>query len=786
MFRNYLKIAWRSLWKHKLFSFINIFGLALSFAVCLLVMLQLKDDFSYDLFHPHPARTYRILSHIIESKNNKQYELASTPLPLKADLAEHINEVEDAVQLYPAIKEKATFEGKKLYINGAFTDPSFFKVLGFQLSSGNEKDALAVTNGIILSKATALKFFGNINPVGKVLDFESLGLFQVTGVLKEAPGKSHINFDVYASSFALQQLEKIKTLPEREHNWNTMNDSYTYVLVKGNISKGSLNKLLYQIAQKAELKSAEGKINFTAQPLSSITPGTDGVYNEIGRGTVWAKVLTVAGIGLIILLAACFNYTNLTIARALTRAKEVGIRKVAGARRFQIFAQYIVESVLIAMLAFALACIGLLQFKTGLQFDLSLFAMAVLFTLITGICAGAFPAWMLSSFKPVQVLKSVSTQKLFGNVSLQKGLLIFQFSLSLLIIIFLSAYYQQFSYVQALDPGFASKNILTIPIPGNDKIFANEVSRIHGVENISRISDDFGMRGTGSMQLFKDKPGNQQGVLCEFYFADAAAIPVHKLQIMLGSNFPGNEAGTREQYILINQRAVNVLGFKNAASAVGKTVWLNDSTNVEIKGVLRDFYDKGAARYINPLVLRNKAGAFNYMNVLVNAAAENNIIQQLSFVWKKINPHTPFEYEWLDKKIADREDQSDAYATMGFLAFITVTIAALGLLGLVVYTVETRQKEISIRKIVGANVKQLMFLLSKGFLKLLLISGLIAMPTGYLLSTMFLQNFANRVSFGIGSLLLCLIFLLMIGLVTILSNTYKAAIANPVKNLRTE
>ena len=288
------------------------------------------------------------------------------------------------------------------------------------------------------------------------------------------------------------------------------------------------------------------------------------------------------------------------------------------------------------------------------------------------------------------------------------------------------------------------------------------------------------------MQLFKDKPGNQQGVLCEFYFADAAAIPVHKLQIILGSNFPGNEAGTREQYILINQRAVNVLGFKNTASAVGKTVWLNDSTNVEIKGVLRDFYDKGAARYINPLVLRNKAGAFNYMNVLVNAAAENNIIQQLSFVWKKINPHTPFEYEWLDKKIADREDQSDAYATMGFLAFITVTIAALGLLGLVVYTVETRQKEISIRKIVGANVKQLMFLLSKGFLKLLLISGLIAMPTGYLLSTMFLQNFANRVSFGIGSLLLCLIFLLMIGLVTILSNTYKAAIANPVKNLRTE
>ncbi len=786
MFRNYLKIAWRSLWKHKLFSFINIFGLALSLAVCMLVIIQLKDDLSYDLFHPYPQRTYRVLSDVVENKNNKQYELASTPLPLKADIAQHADEVEDAVQLYPAIKEKANFEGKKLYVNGTFTDPSFFKVFGFQLEDGNEKDALAVTNGIVLTKATALKFFGNTNPLGKILDFETLGLFQVTGVLKDPPGKSHIDFDAYASSLAVQQLEKTKALPEREHNWNTMNNSYTYVLVKDNTSRSNLNKLLSQIAQKPELKSPEGKIGFTAQPLSSITPGTDGIYNEIGSGIVWAKVLTVVGIGLIILLAACFNYTNLTIARALTRAKEVGIRKVSGASRLQVFTQYIIESVLIAVLAFVFACVGLMQFKPGLQFDPSLFALAVLFTLATGIFAGAFPAWILSSFKPVQVLKSISTQKLFGNVSLQKGLLIFQFSLSLLIVIFLSAYYQQFTYVHAIDPGFASKNILTIPIAGNDEVFANEVSRINGVENISRTSEDFGMRGSGAIQVFKDKPTSQQGVLCEYYFADAATIPIHGLKIISGSNFPNDEAAAREQYLIINEKATGVLGFKNASSAIGKTVWLNDSTNVEIKGVLKDFYDKGAARYINPLILRNKPSACNYMNILVSAAAKNNIVQQVSSVWKKINPHTSFEYEWLDKKIANREDQSDAYTAMGFLAFITISIAVLGLLGLVIYTVETRQKEISIRKIIGANVNQLMFLLSKGFLKLLLISGLIAMPIGYLLSFMFLQNFANRVPFGVGSLLLCFILLLLIGLVTILSNTYKAAISNPVENLRTE
>ena len=786
MIKNYIKISLRNLWKHKLFSFINIFGLALSLSVCMLVMIQLKDDLSYDLFHPFPERTYRVLSDINENKNNRQFELASTPLPLKNEIAQHTDEVEDVVQLYPAIKEKATYEGKKLYINGAFTDSSFFKIFGFQLSAGSEKKALAVPNGIILSETTAKKFFGDKNPIGKVLNFETLGLFQVTGVLKTPPGKSHIDFDAYASSLDIPQLEKANILPGREHNWNTMNDSYTYVLLKKNTSESSLNKLLRQIAQKPELNSRDGKINFTTQSLSSITPGTDGIYNEIGKGTVWAKVLTIAGVALIILLAACFNYTNLTIARALTRAKEVGIRKVVGATRFQVFTQYIIESVLIALLAFILSCIGLMQFDPGLQFDPLLFGIAVGFTLITGIAAGAFPAWILSSFKPVRVLKSISTQKLFGNLSLQKGLLIFQFSLSLLIIIFLSAYYQQFTYVEALDPGFISKNIITIPVSGNEEVFANEVSRINGVENISRTSEDFGMRGSGSIQVFKDKPANQQGVQCEYYFADAASIPLHGLKIISGSNLPDNEPGNQEKFILINEKAAKVLGYTNVASAPGQTVWLNDSTQVAIRGVLKDFYDKGAARYINPLIVRSKPGAFNYMNILVSASAKNNIVKQVSTVWKKINPHTPFEYQWLDKKIANREDQSDTYAIMGYLAFITISIATLGLLGLVIYTVETRQKEISIRKIIGANVKQLMFLLSKSFLKLLVISGLIAMPIGYFLSYMFLQNFANRVPFGILSLLLCFVFLLSIGMVTILSNTYKAANENPVKNLRME
>ncbi|MEO5893258.1 MAG: FtsX-like permease family protein [Ferruginibacter sp.] len=786
MLKNYFKIAWRNLWKHKLFSFINIFGLALSLSVCMVVMVQVKEDLSYDLFHPHPDRTYRVISGVIESKNNNQYQLASTPLPLQNELSRQTDLVEASVQLYPALKEKAGYGEKELYINGAFTDPSFFKVFGFKLSSGNEQTALAIPNGIVLSSETAFKFFGKNDPVGKILSFSKLGSFQVTGVLEKPLGKSHIDFDAYASSLTLSQLEKSKALPERQNNWSTLNDAYTYVLLKKNIPAKSLNALLGQISLNPALRSDAGKVSFTSQPLSSITPGTDGIYNQIGRGTVWAKLLTVVSVGFIILLAACFNYTNLTIARALTRAKEVGIRKVSGATRGHIFLQYIIEAVLIAVLALAFACVLLLQFKADFHFNGQLLIAAAVFTVVTGVLAGAFPAWILSAFKPVHVLKTVLTQRLFGNLSLQKGLMIFQFTLSLVVLIFLSAYYSQFSFLETLNPGFNSKNILTIPLPGKAKIFSNEIARISGVERISRSSENFGMRGDGSIPVFLDKPVNGQGIFNEFYFVDAAAIPVHQLQIIAGTNFSADEEYEKEKFILINERSVGVLGLKNPVAAIGKMLWLNDTTKVEVRGIIKDFYDKGAARNINPLILRNRDDAFNYLNIQVSAADKEGVVKKISSVWDILNPDTPFAYEWLDKKIAQREDQSDAYSTLGFLAFITISIASLGLLGLVIYTVETRQKEISIRKVIGASSQQLMFLLSKGFLKLLLIAGLIALPLGYIVSWFFLQNFANRVPFGIGSLLLSFLFLMGIGLATILSNTYQVAVANPVKNLRTE
>lgn len=786
MFRNYFKTAWRNLKRHKLFSFINVFGLALSLVVCLLVMIQVEDDLGYDKFHPYPHRTYRIISEITENKGHKKYELASTPLPLRNELARQESIIKHAVDIYPALKSSVTFEGKKLPVNAAFADPAFFKVFGFKLSSGSEADALAKANSIVLSYETSEKFFGKTDPIGKVIDCGRFGLFQVTGVMAGPGGKSHLDFDAYASAFALDRLEKNNVLPSLHNNWNSLNYGYTYVVVKDGVNSKSLNNLLQHIAQQPQLKSTEGSVNFVSQPLLKITPGNDALYNEIAGGTVWSKVLTIVGIGFIILLAACFNYTNLTIARALTRAKEVGVRKVSGATRLQIFTQYIIESFVIAFIALALAFCFLPIAKPGVHFTLKLIGLVSLFTCITALGAGAFPAWILSAFKPVTVLKSVSTQKLFGNVSLQKGLMVFQFSISILVIAFLAVYYRQFNYLETVNPGFASANIITLPATANDQVFINGIQQISGVERICRMSDDFGIRGTGSMQVYLRKPVNGQGILADYYFADAGTVPLHQLRLIAGTNFNADESFNTEKYILINEKAATTFGFKEASGAVNKTVWLNDSTQVEIKGVLANFYDKGSARNINPLIVRNKSDGFNYINILVNERSKQTALTQIAAVWKNLNPHMNFEYQWLDEKIADREDQGNTYAQMGFLALITITIASLGLLGLVIYTVETRQKEISIRKVIGAEVMQIVYMLSKSFITLLFIAGLITLPIAFLLSDMFLRNFPNRVIVGAGTLLSGFLLLLLIGLITILSNTYKASIVNPVKNLRTE
>src|SRR5882724_3403204 len=350
MILNYIKIGYRSLMRNRLVSFINIFGLGLSMSVGMMEMVIIQDALSYDRFHPFPDRTYRVISNY-NKKTGEQWKLASSPFPLYNSLKADTAEIEDAVNLYPAFNGTAHWGGKELGLNGAFTEPSFFNIFGFRLASGNPATALKDPSGIVLSKATAEKFFGNADPMGKVIALDHKGSFVVTGVLADPPGKSQIGYDAYASATAIPQLVLNRQFPDRAMDWGDCRVAYTYVLMKKQAGVNMLGGQVNAIAAAINRTDKNGRLSFITQPIEKIRPGDSDIYNDTGGGTTWTKLWTGIIVALLVLFAACFNYTNLTVARALTRAKEVGIRKIVGARRYQIFLQYITESVVQAFLA---------------------------------------------------------------------------------------------------------------------------------------------------------------------------------------------------------------------------------------------------------------------------------------------------------------------------------------------------------------------------------------------------------------------------------------------------
>lgn len=791
MLKNYLIITLRNILRHKLFFFINIFGLSTSMTICLIALMAVKDQMGYDTFHPQADRTYRITTEMVQA-NGDHFQLASSPLPLSAILQQEYSLAEHTVRLYPTLQGKASNSGKQLDLKGTFTDATFFAVFGFPMEKGDAKTALTAPNSIVLSKETANKFFGSTEPIGQVISIKELGDFQVTGVLAEAPGKSHISFEAFASMSSVPLLEKSGKLTNKLSQWHSVMQGYTYVTLKEPASKGKLTEALDQIsARLAEQTDAENttELYFEAQALSNITPGYD-LYNEIGRGFTWKMVAGVISISFIILLSACFNYTNLSIARSLTRAKEVGIRKVAGAFRYQIFMQFILEAIVISLLSLGTACLLLMVIIDYTPFgpetppDKYMFLYFLVFSLFAGLLAGSLPAWVLSSFLPVRALKNLTTIKLFGSVNLRKSLIVAQFVMSLVITIFLMVTYRQFNYMTHADYGFSSKDILTIPLQGiSYTLLSSELSKVNGVERISATSTNLGRDVTGNMEV-KVEPGSNP-VQLGYYAVDANFIDNMRLQLLAGHTFPATASPT-EKSIIINERVLASLGIKTPVEAIGRLLWMNDSSQVQIAGVLKDFHYQPLSNPIGTMALYYNPEAYNYIHVKVAHTHSPLLIQQLEQAWKKINPSQPFTYSWFEKDLNERRGAWDLISTLGFLAFVAITIACLGLLGMVTFTAETHQKEISIRKVMGASVWDLVVLLSKSFVILLLVAGLIALPLGYLSGTIFLYNFAYRVDIGAEVLLISFMGLLAIGLLAIGTQTYRVAAANPSDILRNE
>lgn len=798
MLKSYFKVALRSFSRNKLVTFINIFGLGLAMTIGMIVLIRMQFELGFDTFHPERNNIFRITTEF-ERKSGEKWKMATTSLPLRQHIEEHFQDVKAVLNIYPAISSKVTTMGKELYLHAAFTDPHFFDVFGFRLKAGSRHTSLKEPNSIVLSKATAERFFGTEDPINQKIILENEEPLIVTGVLEEPAGKSQLNYDAYVSSSSIPMMENNGTLDPKSNDWFSFNAAYTFVLLPSGIGASGLAYELEQLSKDLDKRNTEGKVSFKTQALSKINPSWRELSNEMPGVSPWTKIIVEIGVALLILAAACFNYTNLTIARAMTRAKEVGVRKVSGAGRWDVFVQYIVEAIALSLLALAFAwfimvfIIRFAPFNDGYEFipsafrySLSFFVKTFLFALAAGLFAGLVPAWILSAFKPLRVLKNLSTAKIGGKINLQKTLIVFQYSLSLTIIIFLLTFYKQFSFMGSAEPGYKKDNVVVIALNGiKAELAKQKITEVAGVQSAGAMSGALSKRFNGMTHVVWLKEP-KDGIRLNYYFADAAFMKGMDFQFKAGSNFSVNP-GDDNSDIIINEEAAKSLGFRSDAEALGQRIWINDSTRWQIRAVINNFSYENLAIPVRPIAFRTAPESYNFVYAVVEPGVDKSSIpNNIQAALKSIAPSYKTMPTWFEDDIEQSYSQSATISLLGYLAFMATAIASLGLLGLVIHHIQTRRKEISIRKIIGASERQLILLLSRRFVKLLLVAGVIAVPLGYIMSHLFLRNFVNRIQDTLLWPLLCFVFLLGIGLATIISQTYKAATANPGKDLRTE
>jgi putative ABC transport system permease protein len=801
MLSNYLTIALRNLLKNRLFSAINIFGLALSMSLGLFILLLIRDAYRYDTFHPNSERVYRINTEAI-SQDGNSYPFASSPFPVGAALAQGFSQVEETLRLVRNLNGEVTGGGKILRVSGLFAEPSFFRMFGFSMLEGNAATALNEPFSIVLTEKSADKFFPRESALGKTLEIRGYGAFKVTGVLAAFPGKTHLEFEALASAASIPALEKSEVMLKISDDWHDYYSTYTFVRLRPGSSVAQTEAALAAIS-KAEfankiLKNRDAEYRYFLQPLSKITPGPV-LSNSMGRGLPTMMLWFLSALGAIVMLSACFNYTNLTLARALVRAREIGIRKVVGASRWQVAGQLLGEGVVTAMLSLGIGWLLMKLVQPGfnslsftelidisVQEDWVSALWFVGFAIAVGLVAGALPALAMSKISPSSLLRRLEGIRFFRRVGLRKTLLVAQFTVSLVFIIVVTVISKQMGHVMSMDYGFRTSQILNVQLQGQspEKIIP-VLSALPGVERISAASHNMG--------TFEDMSDDVRGsseaepAAVREYFTDRNFAENMGLTFVAGENFPENTAAGSESFLVVNEKFLEKFKLGSPSEAIGKQMIIGDSTRLTLRGVVKDFLFRPATYALEPLMLRNDPGRWQILNVKIAAGDPTATLVALQRAWSQTVSGRPMESEFYAQTIRESYSSlNDGLAIIAVFGLLGIVIAALGLLGIATYTVETRAKEVSLRKVMGASVADLVLLLSRKFLILLTVAAILAVPIAWFLGSQFLNLFAFRIALGVGVLLPGILLLFAVGVLTIGSQTMRAALANPVKSLLSE
>lgn len=793
MITNYFKIAFRNLWRHKWFSLLNISGLAIGLTAGFLIFLYVSFELSYDGFHSKGDRIHKVVADI---KTPSEVINADIPAwPVAPNLQREFPEVESAVRIldFQALVQNGNKKFNEDNIIAA--DSSFFKVFDFELVKGDKNNVLKAPFNIVLSQSTAKKYFGDEDPIGKSLKiFEDEYTGQITGLMKDMPVNSQIQADLVISmSTFTDNLNK-----GVDEQWGNYSPA-AYILLKPGTDPKRLEQKFPAFLEKksgTEMRESQMFVTLFLEPFEEVY-----LHSERGGGALGSinNVYVFSFVALFILIIACINFINLTTARSVERAKEVGIRKVIGAQKRQLGLQFLGESVIVCILAFFLT-LGLVYLllpffneMAGKVVSENLFSypsyILLLFIVAVslGIVAGIYPAMILSSFKPVSVLKGRFSAGKKGVV-LRKGLVISQFIISIILIIGTLVIYNQMNYMRNTELGFSKEQVVVLRPNANpaQEALQRAIEKIPGVKETSFGSSIPGGGNAGAYSELENQQGDLQIANLAVYFVDFDYMKLFDLNILAGRGFSKDFASDTTQSMVINEKVVKLLGFTTPADAIGKRFkqWGREG---QIIGVVQDFHFTSLKEEIEPLTMRIEPERNGLLAVKVDPQNIQNTISSLEEEWNKYLPQQPFDYYFLDE-FFDRQYRAEARFgnLVLYFSILAIFISCLGLLGLASYSTLQRRREIGIRKIVGASVTGIVHLLSFEFLKLVLIAFLIASPLAWLLMDVWLQDFAYRINIQWWVFLVAGLAAVSIALLTVSFQAIKAALANPVNSLRTE
>ena len=805
MIGSYIKTSGRNLLRNKLFSSINIVSLAISMSVGLLLIAFVLDLRSYDRFHKNGERIYRITS--VETSNREQSsKFASTSIKSGKLIREKVTGVEEVAILRNDFSGDAKVGDNILPIKGFWAEPSLVRVFTFPMLEGNPETALRDPYSIVLTETAAKKLFGEQSALGQVIKLDTLD-YQVTGIMKDVPFFSHINFEALVSFSTAEQLNKGD---QRFEEWTSIGASYVYLLLPENTDKAIVQAQLDAIAAEENRAVANTKVQLELLPLYKIVVG-EGLRDPSPSGPVSPHMPTIAlwilgGLAFVVLLSACFNYTNLSIARAMRRFREIGLRKAIGAQKSQVRAQFLAEAVMIALAALFLSFLLFLilrpqlinlapELQRTVKLDLTpaMVVAFILFSVIVGVIAGFLPAIFFSKISAISALGNTSSVKVFKHLTLRRALVLIQYTVTLIFITTTAVGYVQYKNILAFDLGFNTENVLNINMQGNssDALF-KELSEMPEVKGLSR---SLIVTAVGNAWGGMVKYGNSRdSALVLTNQVDENYLPLHGYKLLAGGNFiarPNTAQAVSE--VIVNEQVLKRFNIANGdpKKAIGEEISFSNfnlhGQKLTIVGVMQDFHYGKVDNLIGPTAFMPWTPEDRTMiNAKIQSTDLLATLAKIESTWKKIDRVHPFKAKFYDEEIEEAYSEfSSMIKIIGFLAFLAISIASMGLFGMVVFTTETRLKEIGIRKVMGASSGNLIFLLSRGFLTLLSIAALIALPMTYVFfENVLLRRFPYHTPVQIAELLVGLLAVLLIAFLMIGSQTLKAARSNPVEVLK--